>query len=115
MILPLEASVTAKADASGNATVRIYAPGIVRSWKIERMITSVTGAGATPQSVINLVVYTNSVSETNRRDSTQSAAQDTSETKIDLQSTDYLIGVYSNAPVGSNCTLTITGTKDTGR
>lgn len=115
MIIPLNASASVKADAGGAAIVRIYAPGIVRTWNIKRMITSVTGAGALPTTPINLVVYTNSVSESNRKDSTNSAAQDTSETDIELQSTDFLIGIYTGAPVGSDCTLTITGKTDTGR
>lgn len=115
MLLKLESSASAIADVNGNATVRIYAPGIVVSWKIKRMVSNVSGAGATPQSVINLAVYRNSVSETNRVDGTSSAAQDTSETDIELQSTDSLIGVYSTAPAGSVCTLNVTGTKDTGR
>lgn len=118
MIIPLEASASVKADAGGAAVVRIYAPGIVRSWNVTRMVTSVTGAGALPTTPINLVVYKNSVSENNRKDSTSSAAQDTSEIPgkgISLQSTDFLIGIYTGAPVGSDCTLSVTGETDTGR
>lgn len=114
MIIPLNASAQAVADATGKATVRIYQPTAGSSWVVERMITSVTGAGVTSQSVIDHSVYTNSVSETNRKDNTQSAI-DTSETKIPLQASEFLIGTYASCPPGSICTLTVTGTVNTGR
>lgn len=114
MIIPLNTSAQAVADANGNAEVRIYRNTAGSSWVVRRMITSVTGAGVTSQSVIDHAVYTNSVSETNRKDSTQSA-QDTSETEIPLQASEFLIGTYADCPPGSVCTLTVTGTVDTGR
>lgn len=114
-IVPLNASAQAVADANGNATLYIYAPSGCVGWTIKRMITSVSGAGATPQMLIDHNVYTNSVSESNRRDTSQSGARDVSETDIPLQNGEYLIGTYANAPVGSLCTLTVTGTVDTGR
>lgn len=116
MEIPLNASAQATADANGNATVFLYgSPTAGSTWTVKRMTTSVNGNGATPQSVINLVTYTNSVSETNRRDATSSAAQDTSETDIPLQASEFIIGVYTGAPPGSICTLTVTGTIETGR
>lgn len=115
MIIPLNTSAQATADATGKATVRIYQNTAGSSWVVKRMITSVVGAGATPQSLINLSAYSNSVSETNRKDGTSSAAQDASETDIPLQASEFLIGVYTGAPVGSICTLTVTGTVETGR
>lgn len=112
MKIPLYESQSAVADAQGNATVRFF-PGVAgSSWKVKRITTSVNVA---PSTLINLVMYRNTVSETNRVDGTESAAQDSSETDIDLQASDTLIGVYSNAPVGSNCTITLSGDKDTGR
>lgn len=115
MLIPLNQSAQAVADSNGDATVRLYSNVAGSSWVVKRMISVVSGAGVTPQSLVNLAVYTNSVSETNRRDGTSSAAQDTSETDIPLQATDVLIGVYSGAPAGSVCVLTITGTVETGR
>lgn len=114
MQIPMNESVSLPA-ANGTATVRLSPGTAGASWVIERMTTSVIGSGITPQSLINLAVYVNSVSESNRRDGTSSAAQDSSETNIPIQSTDTLIGVYTGVPAGGICTLTITGTKETGR
>lgn len=114
MEIPLGESASALA-VNGNATLRLTPAVAGSSWKIERITTSVIGGGATPQTLINLAVYVNSVSESNRRDGTSSAAQDTSETNIPLQSTDTLIGVYTNVPNGGICTITVSGTKETGR
>jgi hypothetical protein len=113
MIIPMNESATATANAAGSATVRLT-PGVAgATWIIKRVITNIDTANTS--SVIKLDLYRNSVSETNRLDGTSSAAQDTSETEIPFQTTDVLIGVYTGAPVGSHCTVTISGTKDTGR
>lgn len=113
MRLPLNESATAQADASGNAIVRMT-PGVSgSSWKIKRMVTSV--AGVNPRTIVNLVVYRNVISETNRLDGTTSAAQDASETDIDVSASDTILGVYSDCPVGSFATLAVSGYKETGR
>lgn len=100
---------------AGTAVVRMSPSTAGSSWVVKRMTTIVTGGTITPSTIINLAVYLNSVSESNRVDGTQSAAQDTSETNVPLQASDTLIGVYTNVPAGGVCTLTISGTKETGR
>lgn len=112
MRIPLFESQNAVADANGNCTVRFFPGTAGTSWNITRIVTSVN---VDPNTQINLVLYRNVVSEANRLDGTSSAAQDTSETDIDINASDTVLGVYSGAPVGSRCILTISGTKDTGR
>jgi hypothetical protein len=117
MRIPLFVSSSAVADASGSAILR-FSPGTAgASWSIERMVTSITGAGVSPRDLLELVVYRNVISEANRLDHTSSAAQDTSEipNPIGIASSDTVIAVYSGIPTGASCQFTITGYADTGR
>lgn len=112
MQIPMFESQTVTIGADGTGIVR-FSPGVAgSSWKIQRMVTAID---VDPQQVINLVVYRNVISESNRLDGTTSAAQDASETNIDVGASDTIIGLYSGAPVGSHATLTLSGTKETGR
>lgn len=113
MIIPLDASATATADANGNATVRMSPQVAGSSWVIKRMITAIPTMD--PQAIVDLKVYRNIISEANRLDATSSAAQDSSETSIPVRTTDVIIGIYSGVTPGASCTLSITGDNDTGR
>lgn len=113
MKIPMYESATAVADVNGNATVRLSPSVAGSSWTIERMITAIPSMD--PFSVVNHKVYKNSITEANRLDATTSGAQDTSETNIPVGTTDVIIGIYSGATPGAQCTLTLTGTKETGR
>lgn len=117
MIIPLFESRNAVADATGNVTLR-FSPGTAgASWDIRRMVTSITGGGVTPRTVIQMAVYRNVVSEATKLDGTSSAAQDTSEIPngIPVPSSDTILVLYSGVPVGASCSFTISGTVDTGR
>lgn len=113
MEIPMNEAATAVADGSGNATVRLSPQVMGSSWKIERMITAITGMD--PTDLVDLKVYKNTPTEANRVDASSSAAQDSSETNIPVLATDTIIGIYSGVTPGSSCTLTISGTKETGR
>jgi hypothetical protein len=114
MIIPLFESHSTVV-VGGTATLR-FSPGTAgASWNVTRIVTSISGGGVGPQDILQLVLYRNAVSETNRLDGTSSAAQDTSETDINLNSSDTLIAVYSGIPNGASCSLTISGTANTGR
>lgn len=117
MRIPLFESRSAIADASGNAILR-FSPGTAGArWRIERFVTAITGAGVTPRSILQLTVYRNIISEANRLDGTQSAAQDTSEIPngIEVPSSDTIVAYYSGIPVGASCQFTLSGYADTGR
>lgn len=113
MEIPLYESATAVADVNGNATVRLSPSVAGSSWVIQRMITAIPAMD--PFAVVPHKVYKNSATEANRLDATTSGAQDTSETNIPVATTDVIIGVYSGVTAGASCTLTLTGTKQTGR
>lgn len=113
MRIPLAESASANADGSGNATVRMSPQVAGSSWVIQRMITSIPAMN--PLDLVDLKVYKNSVTEANRLDATTSAAQDSSETNIPVATTDVIVGVYSGVLPGASCTLTVSGTKETGR
>ena len=117
MRIPLFESRSAIADASGNAIIR-FSPGTAGAkWTIQRFVTAITGAGVTPRSILQLAVYRNVISETNRLDGTQSAAQDASEipNAIEISSSDTILAVYSGIPVGASCQFTLSGFAETGR
>lgn len=113
MKIRMAESATATADGSGNATVRLSPQIAGSSWIIERMVTAIPAMD--PRSIVDHRVYLNSVTEANRLDATSSGAQDTSETNIPVGTTDVIIGVYTGVTPGASCTLTISGTKETGR
>ncbi len=77
------------------------------------MITAIPSMS--PRAIADLKVYMNTITEANRLDASSSAAQDSSETNIPVNTTDVIIGVYSGIPIGAACTLTVTGYKETGR
>ena len=111
MKIPFLASVSATV-AAGRAVGRL-SPGVAGSrWTIERMVTSTTLGPTVPA---NLVVYKNVESPTTRLDGTSSAGQDTSETNIDIDSSDSLVAVWTGVANGTVCTLTVSGINDTGR
>lgn len=113
MQIPLYESATGTADASGNTTVRLSPSVAGSSWVIQRMITAIPAMA--PQNFVLHKVYKNSTTEANRLDATSSGAQDTSETNIPVATTDVIIGVWAGVTPGAQCTLTVTGTKETGR
>lgn len=117
MKIPLFESRSAIADASGSAIIR-FSPGTAgASWTIQRFVTAITGPTVTPRSILQLTVYRNIISEANRLDGTQSAAQDTSEIPngIEVASSDTVLAVYSGIPVGASCQFTLSGYTETGR
>lgn len=113
MKIPLAESVTGVADGSGNAIARMSPSVAGSSWIIERMITAIPEMN--PRAIVDHKVYKNSITEANRLDGTSSGAQDSSETNIPVGTTDVIIAVWSGVTPGASCTLTITGTKETGR
>lgn len=113
MQIPLAESATAVADGSGNATVRLSPQVAGSSWVVKRMITAIPAMD--PTDIVDLKVYMNFPTEANRLDATSSAAQSTSETHIPVNTTDVIVGVYTGVTPGASCTLTVSGTKDTGR
>lgn len=117
MRIPLFESRSAIADVNGNATIR-FSPGTAgASWTIQRFVTAVTGPTVTPRSILQLTVYRNIISEANRLDGTQSAAQDASEIPngIQVPSADTILAVYSGIPAGASCQFTLSGYAETGR
>lgn len=117
MRIPLFESRSAIVDVTQTATIR-FSPGTAgSSWTILRFVTAITGAGVTPRSILQLAVYRNVISETNRLDGTQSAAQDTSEIPngIHVDSSDTIIALYTGIPVGASCQFTLSGYAETGR
>jgi hypothetical protein len=113
MQIPLYESATAVADVNGNAIVRLSPQVAGSSWTIQRMVTAIPAMS--PQNFVLHKVYKNSVTEANRLDATSSGAQDTSETNIPVATTDVIIGTWAGVTIGASCTLTVTGTKETGR
>ena len=113
MQIPLAESATGIADGSGNTTVRLSPQVAGSSWIVERMITAIPAMDRL--DIVDLKVYKNSPTEANRLDATSSAAQSTSETHIPIGTTDVIVGVYSGVTPGASCTLTVSGTKETGR
>jgi len=95
------------------ATVEIRNDIYGSTWEVDTVQISTDSAQT--YGVSQFILYLNSVTPGGIRDSTYVGDGATSETKITMRAGDRLIGVWTGGDPGANATLTVRGTKETGR
>lgn len=110
MIIPLRASVTATANASGRASVITGPEKYGDTWAIE-LITSASNSTVDCQ----LKVYRGIESETSVIESSYSGRSDTSPCNHRFGAGEKLIFVWTNCSVGAICSSRIEGNLESGR
>lgn len=111
MKIPLMTSASVTLDSTGYGQCSLSPTVFGSTWNVTRISIS-TSSG--PSGTL-FYLYRNQVNQNAQIDSSYSGDQDTSETNIDLQTLDSLIGVWKNGKAGAVATMVITGTNDTGR
>lgn len=116
MKIDLYESVTVQFTGIGNATIAqcelrndIYGS----EWDVTNVQISTDSIQT--YGVSQFTLYLNSITPGGMRDSTYSGDGSTSETNIHMRAGDRLVGIWTGADTGSHATLTIRGSKETGR
>ena len=98
---------SATADSTGKATVRVQPLRAFESWRITN--TGISSSSTT--NVPTFKLYRGMESASNLIDATYTATINSSDTVIDLNNGEALVGVFEGADVGSVCTMSVSGEK----
>lgn len=115
--IPLYESASAKFVDDGNggtvARVTLSPQRFGSKWTVTRIVVSTTSSGNNGSSQFR--IYRNSEQPSAMIDGTYSGDQDVDETNFTVQTMEQLICVWTKGDLGTEGTVVITGTIDTGR
>lgn len=104
--IPLADSASAIADANGTARVSL---GPLRSFEVWDVIsTTVSNTGTAKVPTVRL--YRGGEAPSRLIDGTYTGTLDTTDTRYKLRSGEKVLAVFTNASVGTQCTVTVEGT-----